>query len=96
MDFKQNGNQFYMGKTQSGHWRKSPLKTGGNKRLVVDHTYTDDALGARALPGNWWNGWRTMPGRMTTSCRATCPYAKKVLSEAAFEDVCMWAAKDKL
>ncbi len=63
------------------------MKTGGNKRLVVDHTYTDDALRGQGIA-------RKLVERVADYARendykllATCPYAKKVLSEAAFEDV---------
>lgn len=87
MDFKQNGNQFYMGEDPARPLAEITFLDKGNKRLVVDHTYTDNALRGQGIA-------RKLVERVADHARehdykllATCPYAKKVLSEEAFSDV---------
>ena len=87
MDFILDGNRFYMGEDPAKPLAEITFEKRANDRLVVDHTFTHDSLRGQGIA-------RKLVERMADYARengykllATCPYAKKVLSEDDFDDV---------
>ena len=87
MDFIQDGNRFYMGENKDQPLAEITFEEKENGRIVVDHTFTAPSLRGQGIA-------RKLVERVADYAReggfkllATCPYAQKVLSEDAFNNV---------
>ncbi|MDD4080366.1 MAG: GNAT family N-acetyltransferase [Eubacteriales bacterium] len=87
MEFIKDGNRFYMGEDKAKPLAEITYVEAGNHSLVVDHTFTDPSLRGQGIA-------RKLVERVADYARennlrlvSTCPYAKRVLEEAAFSDV---------
>lgn len=87
MDFIKDGNRFYWGEDPAKPLAEITFAPRGEKRLVVNHTFTDPSLRGQGIA-------RKLVERVAEHARehgfqllATCSYAKKVLSDDAFDDV---------
>lgn len=87
MNIQQGVDRFFIGEDGNKPLAQIVYEPGPDKVLNVVHTFTDDSLRgqgiARRLVDHLANYARETGHRL----RATCPYAHKVLSEAAYQDV---------
>lgn len=87
MDFIQDGTRFYMGENPAKPLAEITFEERGDGYLVVDHTFTDTSLRGRGIARKLVERVADYAREKGLKLRATCPYARKVLAEAAFRDV---------
>lgn len=87
MDFIQDENRFYMGENKVQPLAEITFEERGNGRLVVNHTFTDASLRGQGIARKLVERVADYARENELKLLATCPYAKKVLSEDAFNDV---------
>ena len=87
MDFIKDGNRFYMGADKASPLAEITFAPVGNHSLVVDHTFTDPSMRGQGIARKLVERVADYARENELKLLATCPYAKKVLSEDAFNDV---------
>ncbi len=87
-------NRFYGGPDPSNPLAEITFRHHHNKRLVVDHTFTDSSLRGQGVARKLVESVAEYARSEGYKLLATCSYAKKVLSEPAFDDVYVGAKED--
>ncbi len=87
MNILYDANRFYAGDDPKKPLAEITFQRRENRRLVVDHTFTDPSLRGQGIA-------RKLVERVVQYARdegykllATCSYARRVLSEPEFDDV---------
>lgn len=86
MDFIQNGTRFYMGENPAKPLAEITFEEKEGY-LLVDHTFTDASLRGRGIARKLVERVADYAREKGLKLRASCPYARKVLAEAAFRDL---------
>ncbi len=86
MDFLFDNNRFYMGEEQKP-LAEINFERVGDKLLVVDHTFTDPSLRGQGIARKLVEQVAAYARKDGYKVKATCSYAKKVLSDPEYADI---------
>lgn len=89
MDFLYDENRFYLGEDKAWPLAEVSFEKVGDRLLVIDHTFTDPSLRGQGIARKLVERVAQYAREGGFKVKATCPYAKKVLSEETFADIFM-------
>ena len=87
MDIKKRGNSFYSGDDPQNPQGKITFVPQENEVLNINHTFTDPAMRGQGIARRLVERLAQYAREEGYTLTATCPYAKKVLSEPQFADI---------
>jgi predicted GNAT family acetyltransferase len=82
-----DADRFYVGPDPQNPLAEITFLRKGNKRLVIDHTFTDPSLRGQGIARKLVDTVVAYARENGLKLLATCPYARKVLSEPEYEGV---------
>jgi len=88
--------RFYAGPDSRNPLAEITFVRKGNKRLVIDHTFTDPGLRGQGVARELVTAVVGYARENGFKLLATCPYARKVLSESEYEGVYVGQKDDLL
>ncbi len=80
-------NRFYGGPDPKNPLAEITFRKSGEDTIVVDHTFTDPSLRGQGIARKLVDHVAAYAREQGLKVRATCSYARKVLSEDEFSDI---------
>lgn len=88
--------RFYAGPDPQNPLAEITFTRRGNKRLVIDHTLTDPSLRGQGVARELVNAVVAYARENGFKLLATCPYARRLLSEPEYEGIYIGQKDDLL
>jgi predicted GNAT family acetyltransferase len=88
MEIKKGNNCFYVGESEEKREAIITFYYDNTKTLVIDHTYVDEKFRGQGLARELVNAVVDYARREKLVIRPLCSYARKVLQENQYDDVC--------